>query len=191
MLRTVTNLFGNAVDLYIYCLVGTPVKYNVPFAKSVAKWAKRLLAQMKTNVSDSFNPILIIGLSSTLKLACDTNGIHKSAASHMTTSLYHENPPRRRSKFRNSAFVKAVQIQQGGDAIHLPPSDQIPFANFRHKRCYRRMGLQNSTIHTAVKRDVEKVGRASMEQGTLLQCYLRWIRPETNNYERTTRSNPA
>lgn len=47
--------------------------------KRVAKWARWLQVQMETNNLDSFDPKSIIGLISTFKHACGTNGIHEGA----------------------------------------------------------------------------------------------------------------
>lgn len=79
-IRPVNNRFRDALDFRTYRLVDTSPKYDDRVAKRVAKWAKRLQVQMKTNIFDSFDPISIISFLSAFKLACDTNGVHEGAA---------------------------------------------------------------------------------------------------------------
>lgn len=45
----------------------------------VDKWAKQVQVQRKSNMFDSFDPILIRGFLSTLEVACDSNGINQDA----------------------------------------------------------------------------------------------------------------
>lgn len=80
MLRSGNKRFGDSLDYHSYDLADKSSKYVERVAKSVAKWAKQLQVQGKTNILELFNPVLITGVLSTFKLVCDTNGIQKGSA---------------------------------------------------------------------------------------------------------------
>lgn len=56
VLRPVNDRFREALDYHNYRLADQSSKYNEDVAKSVAKWAKRLQVQMRSNTFDSFDP---------------------------------------------------------------------------------------------------------------------------------------
>lgn len=81
------NNFPFAVFNYRnYGLAYKSSRYDDLFAKTVAKWGKRLQIQIKTNVFHSFDPISIIGFLTTFKLSHDTKRVHHGAAMELLPS---------------------------------------------------------------------------------------------------------
>lgn len=52
----VNDRYREALDFRPYLLANTSGRYDDKIARNVAKWAKRLRLQMKTNTFDSFHP---------------------------------------------------------------------------------------------------------------------------------------
>lgn len=65
-----------------------------------------------------------------------------------------------RSKLSNNAIVRVAQTPQKEDVDQLLKSEQLFVGNLPRNRCNFQNGRQNSTIHTAVNHDDERVGRA-------------------------------
>lgn len=80
VLRTVTGRFSKALGLNTYHLVERSSLYYEKVEKHVAKGVSRLQVEMKTQTSDSMDPISRIGFLHTLKMKCDNNCIHEGAA---------------------------------------------------------------------------------------------------------------
>lgn len=76
----VNNRFKRAVDYRTYCLVNPSMKYDRLVLNYIAKMAKQMTAQMQSLNYNPFGTISTIKFLKIYKLACDTNGIHESAA---------------------------------------------------------------------------------------------------------------
>lgn len=68
------------MDYRTHSLAEKSSRYDDKISRSIAKWAKHLQVQMKSQVLDLFNPNSIIIFIPALKLERDTNGVHGDAA---------------------------------------------------------------------------------------------------------------
>lgn len=72
--------FKKAIDYCTYHLTDFPAKKDRSVLKNIAKLAKWISAQIKPNPSRPFDTISIIEFLKKFILACDTGGVHGSAA---------------------------------------------------------------------------------------------------------------
>lgn len=79
VVRPVSDRYCNALDYRTYHLAHKLLQYNDEVARSVAERAEHLRVQMRTNDIDIYDPISIINVLSSFKLACDTTSVQEGA----------------------------------------------------------------------------------------------------------------
>lgn len=77
-------LYRQALDYCSYNLVDNSWKYDGNIAKKIEKLAKRLQTPMQLHTFNAIDPVYVFSFLSTLKLACESSGIHEGA----TMSLF-------------------------------------------------------------------------------------------------------
>lgn len=55
-------------------------EFDETVAKTIARWARRLLTQMRLDTFNASDPISVVSFLSTFRLACNPHGIHEEAA---------------------------------------------------------------------------------------------------------------
>lgn len=78
--RLVKYRFWEALECKRCPLINKAVHYDDEAARSIAKWDKRLLVQMKSQIFGSLELISSISFISALKLTSDKNGVHEVPA---------------------------------------------------------------------------------------------------------------
>lgn len=78
--RSVNDCFTEALQYRKHFLADNSSCYDDEVARCVARLAKRLQVQIKSQTLESFDPISVICFLSNFKLVCDTNRVHKRAA---------------------------------------------------------------------------------------------------------------
>lgn len=79
MVCPMNDHFQRALDYHTYCFADRLAWYGDEAVRSLVKWAKLLLVQMKSQMLELFELVFTISVLFAFKLECDTNSVQEGA----------------------------------------------------------------------------------------------------------------